>query len=157
MLKVDIVTGPIQSGKTSTLLKLLSNQGNVNGILTPVVDGKRAFVNIATGEQFNMEAEKDEKDVLKVGKYIFSQPAFKKAIQVLSDGAIKGGWLVIDEIGPLELIGGGFHDILREILSKHKTDLKLLLVVREALISDVVKFFGLNVNLVYSLPTVPRM
>lgn len=29
----------------------------------------------------------------------------------------KEGWLVIDEIGPLELSGEGFHDVLKEVLS----------------------------------------
>ena len=62
---VFILTAPIQSGKTTSLTEWIKNKTNVAGILTPVINGKRVFQNIKTGEQFpncaarsSMEREK---------------------------------------------------------------------------------------------------
>ena len=51
------------------------------------------------------------------------------------------GWLVIDEIGPLELNGRGFCDVLKEVLSVRRG--KILLVVREGMTDQVKEAFVL--------------
>lgn len=79
-------------------------------------------------EQFAMEAEGGE-ETLTVGRFAFSKKNFDKAIRIIRDAMNLPGWLIIDEIGPLELRGEGFHDILNEIPAGRTG--KLLLVVRD--------------------------
>jgi nucleoside-triphosphatase THEP1 len=79
-----------------------------------------------------------------VGRFLFSKKAFDKAVKIIRDDVHKEGWLVIDEIGPLELGGGGFCDILKEVLSLRPE--KLLLVVRDKneMVEKVKEYFGLT-------------
>ena len=76
---VFILTAPIQSGKTTSLTEWIRNKTNVAGILTPVINGKRVFQNIKTGEQFPMEAVPGESEVLTVGRFVFSRKNFNEA------------------------------------------------------------------------------
>jgi|CXWL01.1.fsa_nt_gi nucleoside-triphosphatase THEP1 len=148
---ICIFTAPIQSGKTTSLINWSSGRNDVYGILTPVVmagpngeagPGKRVFMNAHTKQQFPMEATKDETEVLPVGRFTFSKANFKKAIQIIRDAVNKEGWLVIDEIGPLELSGEGFAELLQEVLALRKE--KLVIVVREGLAGQVKEKFGLD-------------
>lgn len=127
--KIYILTGPIQTGKTTSLLNWAAKRNDVYGILTPIIKGKRVFMNAHTKEQFLMEATEEENETLVVGRFTFSKANFQKAIQIIRNGISKNEWLIIDEIGPLELSGQGFHDVLIEALQSFEG--KLLLVVRE--------------------------
>ena len=140
--KIYILTGPIQTGKTTSLVNWSINREDVFGILAPVVDGKRVFMNTHTREQFPMEAVPGELQTLIVGRFVFSQTNFNKAIQVIEDSIPKKDWLVIDEIGPLELRGNGFADALKGVLAVR--DKKILLVVREGWVEKVKKVFKIN-------------
>lgn len=146
--KVFILSGPLQSGKTTRLIDWLQKRKDVFGILTPVIGGKRFFMDAATREVFPMEAEQSESKVLHVGKYVFSASAFDRAREILREASNqKEGWLLVDEIGPLELKGEGFSNVLKELLSQSGTpggNLQLVLVVRKTLVDDMVKFFGIE-------------
>ena len=142
---ITILTGPTQSGKTTYLLKKYSGKKNVYGILTPIVEGKRMFLDIATGKVFSMEASAEDEDVLPVGKYRFSKNFFDRAITVLKEGLQqKKGILILDEIGPLELRNEGFNKEIREIVADKKTQQKKIIVVREAILQNVTNFFGIE-------------
>lgn len=132
---VYILAGPVQSGKTSALLQWIAGKKEVNGIVTPGVAGKRVFREISTREEYNMEATAGESEVLEIGRFTFSQQNFERAIQHLQSIIPSNGWLIIDEIGPLELKDNGFHDILEKILAVRKDN--ILLVVREGLVNQV--------------------
>jgi nucleoside-triphosphatase THEP1 len=143
---ICILTAPIQSGKTTSLINWSAARKDVYGILTPVVSGKRVFMNAQTREQFPMEAEGPSAqlraDVLSIGRFVFSKEAFNKASEIIRDAIHKEGWLVIDEVGPLELRGEGFCNVLREGLSVKKE--KILLVVREGITEQVKKHFNIH-------------
>jgi nucleoside-triphosphatase THEP1 len=138
---IVILTAPIQSGKTTSLINWSVARNDVHGILTPVVNGKRVFMNVQTKEQFPMEATGEE-EKLTVGKFIFSKAGFEKAAGIIREGIDKKGWLVIDEIGPLELRGEGFCDVLKEVLAKRKE--KIILVVREGMVEKVKVYFNIS-------------
>ncbi len=140
---IIILTAPIQSGKTTSLINWPAARDNIYGILTPVVNGKRVFMNAQTREQFPMEATGEEA-TLAVGRFLFSKNAFDKAVQIIRDAIPKEGWLVIDEIGPLEIRGEGFCDVLKEVLAQRKN--KILLVVREGLTEKVQEHFAFVAN-----------
>jgi nucleoside-triphosphatase THEP1 len=135
---IYILSGPIQTGKTTALVKWSATRSDVFGILTPVVNGKRIFMDAHTQDQFEMESNDVEQEVVSIGRFKFSREAFEKASQIIGR-AINKSWLVIDEIGPLELNKEGFYEILRKALENHTQ--QLLIVVRESLLPRVTEFF----------------
>lgn len=52
-----------------------------------------------------MPSANDDKDAMMVGKFIFSKASFQKAINLLKENIGSDGWLIIDEIEPLEIRG----------------------------------------------------
>jgi nucleoside-triphosphatase THEP1 len=142
--KVFILTGPIQTGKTTSLVKWSENRNDVFGILTPVVNGKRMFMNVHARHLFDMEATDGETQAISVGRFTFSKTNFNKAIQIIRSSMDKEGWLMIDEIGPLELRGEGFCEVLKEVLQNEKTGQMILVVVRNEMAGMVKEFFQLN-------------
>ncbi len=140
--KIYILTAPIQSGKTTSLLNWSEKRNDVYGILTPVVNGKRVFMNAHTKEQFPMEAATGEKETLTVGRFKFSETGFEKAIQIIREPIPKDSWLIIDEIGPLEIKGEGFSSIVKKVLTDRND--KTLLIVREGLSNEVKTYFSIS-------------
>lgn len=137
MTNVIILTGDKQSGKTTFLKKWATTQENVAGILTPIVDRNRCFYNIETALFYDMEVAAKEplqEAVLTVGKYFFSQENFTKASTTLTDACtithLK--YLVIDEVGPLELTQQkGFYQALLFVLQHLQHTVQLVIVVRQ--------------------------
>ena len=140
---IYLLSAPVQSGKTTSLINWSAARKDVYGILTPVIKGKRVFMNAQTREQFPMEASGDE-ETITVGRFVFSKTGFDKAIQVIRDAISKDGWLIIDEIGPLELRGEGFSEVLKEVLVRRND--KLLLVVRKEMAQKVNDHFRINAS-----------
>ncbi len=138
---IYILSAAIQSGKSTSLINWSAARKDVYGILTPVINTKRVFMNAHTREQFPMEATGDE-EALGVGRFAFSKPGFDKAIQIIRHAINNEGWLVIDEIGPLELRGEGFCTVLKEVLAVRKE--KIILVVREGMAEQVKKYWGIE-------------
>ena len=141
---VFILTGPVQTGKTSSLVQWVAGRNDVSGILTPVVEGRRLFMDIRSGERFQMEATEEEDEKLSVGRFVFSKVGFDKAVNCIRQAILFQGWLVIDEIGPLELRGEGFSEILKEVLAKRRD--KILLVVRDKddMVEKLTQAFHIN-------------
>lgn len=142
---IYILTGPVQSGKTTRIENWAFGKNDVFGILSPVINGKRMFIDVHSREIFAMEANPGETEILMIGKFKFSRIGFSKAIDILQKGMNKkNGWLVIDEIGPLELRGEGFSQTLKEILHSASNQQIILLVIRESILEEVIQFFGLR-------------
>lgn len=143
-MKILILKGPIRSGKTTWLKEMYNNKKNVAGILSPVINEKRYFLNLENNETQPMEADEKEQEVLSVGRYRFSLKSFTWARQVILNGLENGKeLLIIDEIGPLELQGKGFAETLKTVLPS-KSDFQLLLVIRENCVDEVLNYFGIN-------------
>lgn len=142
--RIYILTAPVQSGKTTSLVNWSEKRNDVYGILTPVVNGKRVFMNISTKEQFPMEAVAGETATVSIGKFLFSKINFEKAIQIIRDSIHKDGWLIMDEIGPLELRGGGFHDVLMEVLAQRQNRTMLVIRSNDNITDKIKQHFELN-------------
>jgi nucleoside-triphosphatase THEP1 len=142
--QVVILTGPVQTGKTTSLVLWSEKRNDVSGIITPVIDGKRIFMNADSREAFAMEADEGDGEVLTVGRFVFSKTNFAKAVQILRTSMRRDGWLVIDEIGPMELKGEGFAAVLKEALANTNEKQKILLIVREGLVEKVKEYFKIS-------------
>jgi nucleoside-triphosphatase len=144
---IYILSTPIHSGKTTSLIEWCRDK-KVSGILTPVRNGKRVFLDISSGLEFAMEAD-DKEDFLEIGRFRFSKKGFEKAAGILIEAINKPGWLIIDEIGPLELRGEGFHDTLQTVLSRRRDD--IILVVREGLTEQVMDHFAFKAKVISNI------
>jgi nucleoside-triphosphatase len=142
MPDIYILTGAIGSGKTTALLHWSENHKDVYGILTPVVNGERVFMDAHNRRQFKMEASAMEENTLDVGRWKFDRGSFDKAVEILSDACNREGWVVVDELGPLELRKEGLYEIVEEMI--HSTHLKILLVVRDTLLEKMIDHFQLQ-------------
>ena len=150
MHTIDILTGPIQSGKTTHLISWLKFHKNCAGILAPVVDTKRQLYSIHNEEFHPFEVTENtsqDEEFLTVGKYRFRKTSFEWArLQLEQAIKLKPQWLVIDEIGPIELRGEGLEPQVSKIISKYPRSRKnrVILVIREQLLEKAIEFYNLG-------------
>ncbi|MBC7720518.1 MAG: hypothetical protein H7068_00750 [Pedobacter sp.] len=148
MTNVIILTGDKQSGKTTFLKNWCATQQNIAGILTPIVGDKRCFYDIEIADFYSMEVAANpplNEGILIVGKYFFSQQNFAKAATTLMDACADNSlkYLIIDEIGPLELKQHkGFYQALLFVLEHLQKTVQLIIVVRQNCIEDIVQLLN---------------
>lgn len=142
--EIYILSGPKHSGKTSRMQEWCKGRTDVHGLLSPVIDGNRNFMDIDTGQTFPMETDDADTNAIEVGRFRFSRASFEKAGNILKTSAKKKGWLILDECGPLELMGDGFASVLTSILQTSAQDLKLVIIVRDTLLDEMIGYFGLS-------------
>ena len=149
MHSIFIHCGSVHSGKTTRLIKWLKDKNNVQGIISPIIAGKRYLVNIQSDEKRKLEIDSgsSQENVITVGKYIFDKSVFEWACKIILDG-IKSNpnWLIIDEVGPLELQGEGLAKAVKKVLSNKNILLgtNLVLVVRDSLMTDFLNHYNLT-------------
>ena len=85
---------------------------------------QRYLYSIFANDYRKLEAEDNclpEKDIVKVGKYSFLQSTFLWAREELKVAMInRSKYLIIDEIGPLELSGRGLEPMVTDILENYE-------------------------------------
>jgi nucleoside-triphosphatase THEP1 len=147
---INILTGPVQSGKTTHLIAWVKFHTRCAGILSPLLNNKRFIYSIHTNEYRPLETEVDllaEQEKISIGKYSFLQSSFTWAQQQLKLALdMDPKWLIIDEIGPLELSGKGLEPMVGKILKSYKSKKKyrLVIVVRENLLDKVIRHYDLQ-------------
>lgn len=146
MNPVYILTGPVKSGKTTNLKIWCERQNSADGILAPVSQNKRHLYHISNKTSRLLERVVNDSQPLKIGTYSFDESAFRWARNKLKEAAGSSPeWLIIDEIGPLELTGKGLEPAVSEILKTiiYK-EIRLLLVVRKPLVEQVIMHYNLE-------------
>lgn len=150
-MSIFIFSKPIRSGKTTELLAWCKAKENCAGILMPDVDGVRKMYDIKACILFEAECKGQSisnKEMLTIGHYSFFKEAFNKANFIIETALIlQPKWLIIDEVGKLELDKKGFYpsvSLAVECLKKCEFKGNLLLVVRESLLSNVTLLFNLK-------------
>jgi len=144
-MRIHLLSGPIHSGKTTRLAAWSAGRSDVAGILSPLRTDGRTFIDIRSGACFPMEVGITAPDAVRIGRYAFAPEAFAWAVERLLANAPRPDvrWLIIDEIGPLELLGEGFDGVLRDIIRLNRPGLNLVLVVREGLAEQVIGHYDL--------------
>ncbi len=134
---IFILTGKIRSGKTTAVAEW-SKMKNAGGVLQPVINGERFFIDLFSGKKIKMNAENNEESI-SIGEYVFSASAFSQARNVLSDSFYSGAeWIIADEFGKLEMKDSGLEPAVSELLLKVKNtrEKKLLIIIRDYLVND---------------------
>ena len=143
---IYIVTGPIQTGKTTRLFEFVGAKTSIDGILAPVIDNKRTLYHISSKQLKILEAEHAGEKTIHVGKYNFYKKTFNWANKKLIESFYaKPEWLIIDEVGKLELKNEGLHSTINEILNyRNESETKIILVVREYLLEKVLEKYKIE-------------
>lgn len=165
MAEIYLVSGPVRSGKTSRLgtwcrdhPDTLPGTGSdsIDGILAPVIRGHRHVVRVTTGASRDLEDIPRGVATEVVRRYRFNAEAFSWARDNLRAAARSGAeWIVVDEIGPLELAGGGLEPAVAELLAATAVrPARIVLVIREHLVADVLDYLGIHDGDVQPFPFV---
>lgn len=154
--KVYIVTGKIESGKTTFIRdlvkKLQSEKISVSGvystrILENGITTGYNVVTISTGQTEKFLSLTGESDQERIGKfYIFQDGLETGKSEILQ---YKSQLIVIDETGKLELEGKGWADSLKQLINI--PNVNLLLSVREEVVYEVTMKFGFTPEIIYNL------
>ncbi len=148
---IYILTGAIRSGKTSALLEWCCNRNDVDGVLCPDDEnGKRYFLNIIAEETYILELDaKTESDkIVSIGFFHFLKKAFDKANEYLVNLKEKTdySYLIIDELGKLELQNRGLHVAAKTQIPHYikNENIHLILVIRESLMDEVISHYKIT-------------
>ncbi len=141
---VLVLAGPVRAGKTSFLERVLpvwAGRGlELRGFLSPAVtdeSGARGYdlVEIGTGRRRPYLRRAGEAGAERTGPYAFVAETLERARSILRVAGPPGGVLVVDEVGPSELGGGGLWPALCEALRRPEET--LLLVAREGILPEL--------------------
>ncbi len=145
MKNIFILTGEIKTGKTTRLMQWATNKTSIDGIFQPVIDGRRFIYHISSKTLKPLETMQTE-NIISIGKYKFSIQTFEWAQEILREAFNnQNKWIIIDEVGPLELKGTGLEPEFHKLISETKnSSVKLILVIRNSILNDVIKFYNLE-------------
>ena len=152
-MSIVIFSRAIRSGKTTELRQWCATKKNVAGILMPDLNGSRKILDIATQNVFDIacaEPQNTTQVLINIGRFYFYEHAFEQANRILLSALqAKPQWLVVDEVGKLELDNKGFYESLQQIIpyyQQNKAVGNLLLVVRDSLLEQVKQKFSINIT-----------
>jgi len=133
-----IVTGAIGIGKSTVcqkLVEILRNRGyTCGGILTyKSADNDILIEDIQSGKKETLASSSGIYQGPRTAKYSFNPKGIDFGIQAIEEGT-SAAFLVVDEVGYLELRGEGFVKIL-ELIKTDKVG-KCILVIRRELLPD---------------------
>lgn len=140
---VAVLSGPVHGGKTTLLERaasLWAARGlTCEGFLSPAVtdeagEGGYDLIELATGLRRPYLRRRGPEKAERVGPYVFVPETLERARTIIRE-ARAAGPVVVDEVGPLELEGGGLWPALRNALGRGEP--RFLLVVREGLVEEL--------------------
>ena len=151
-MKVWIVTGDKNGGKTSMLYALCSRLDSEGYTLAGVIQvatlpnkEKTEWVlsDQGSGEIRFLMGIKQQENLRKFGRFFIDDSAFQWADEKIMAKVASADYITIDEVGPLELEGGGFDKTIKKLLALR--DKTLILVIRSALLEAVLKHYNIDI------------
>jgi nucleoside-triphosphatase THEP1 len=152
-----LLSGPVHGGKTtfleSSLARWASRGLAPGGFLSVAVTeacGATGYdlLEIKTGRRHPYLRREGKPDAERIGPFFFVLETLDLARTIIRE-ADPRELLVVDEVGPLELLGGGLWPALREALSR--PGLRCLLVVRKEILEDFVVAIAPVVPLIFDV------
>lgn len=142
---IYIVTGEVRTGKSTHVYEWLKNRKDVGGFVS-LDDGPLRFLyNAVSREKIDFQtAKNNEGDVLNIGKFSFHKSSFNKASEWAmdhnNDPQIK--YLVIDELGKLEIKDEGFNKLIKYLLGNSEKD--LIIIIRDYLYEKALTYYNIT-------------
>lgn len=148
-----ILTGTVHGGKTTLVEAVIhglrKHDCHVAGLISRGIDrdGKRIgylLVNIQTSEECILASLDQVKGWVPFRRFYFDPKAIVQGCTWLEQGLREGAdFLVIDEVGPMELQGGGWSPVLEKLVGV-EPPIPQLWVTREQILSEVQEKWGLT-------------
>lgn len=140
---IYILSEGMQKGKTMALRLWSENRIDVGGFLTPDKDNKRILLNIhsCVESPFEMDPNDDHEFCVHIGKFVLDTDAFIEISEEVLEQSFDPdfSYIVIDEIGKLELQDKGFHPLMDHLSKRDDLTADLIIIVRDTLLDDVIK------------------
>ena len=147
------LTGPLHEGKTTACWKAIpgirATGCKVAGFVSPPLlsaDGVKVgieMLDLATGKRQIFARVVEPGELATVGVYRISEDAIEWAQKVLAAALLSGAdWIVVDEIGPLELHRGDGFAFALEPLADSVRIPNAIIVVRDALADELTERLG---------------
>jgi len=152
-----VLTGPVHGGKTTFLQRSLDRwsarglgYGGFLSVAATGADGDRGYdlLDLRTGRRHPFLRMRGAPGAERTGPFFFV-PGTLGLARTLIREAGPADLLVVDEVGPLELEGGGLWPDLGRTLARPGQ--RALLVVREEILGDVVAALAPSVPLVFDV------
>lgn len=146
---IFILSGNIETGKSNALLKWTKGRNDTFGVLTPRNEnGIRYLLDVGTKECFEIQTDIETADVILVGRYRFLKAAFKRGNDIIKAALRdnKSGYILIDELGKLELQSKGFHESASLAINAtiDNNGLHLILIIRTTLLIQTIKKYNIT-------------
>ena len=162
--RVFILTGDTGSGKTTrateAVARLRARGITVGGILAPglLEDGRRTgfdIVNLATGASAQLAREHagGAGPRAQWSRFSFAQEGLALGLQALDSGALGADVVLVDEVGPFELAGGGWAASLDRLVRDYPG--VIVLVVRSSIVEEVKRRWGTADSVAWDAATTP--
>lgn len=142
---IILLTGAVQGGKTNMLKRLIENRLKTNISVAGFIaegtfrNGRREdfiLTDIHTSQTIHLAGRKKIPGWRRHRDFYFNPEALRRGEDILSDGLQNGAeLLVLDEVGPVELSGGGWSRIISKMEKNYDTP--QLWVVRERILDEV--------------------
>lgn len=150
--KIYFITGTQGSGKTSyliELIKILKGYGIIPGGIVAHgfwEKGQRErfeLENILNGDSILYCSDKKQKGWQKIRRFYINPEAEEFGMHALQpDNRDKTDLMVIDEVGPFELLGKGWANAIQNLLQN--SELPMIWVVRDQLVDEVIAHFKIT-------------
>ncbi len=155
--KVIVIQGDVSEGKTSFIIELIKrlkeNGYNPGGIFTKknIENGETTgynLISIRNGERKEFLRSGREEGSEGIGRYTINNESLSWARNIISKEKNETEKiLIIDEVGRLEINGGGWKNNIDTILSDK--DQILIMTVRKDYLNEVIKYFRIENYSVY--------
>ncbi len=147
-MTIYIYSGKVQQGKSGKLLKLIRNRKDVAGLLTPEKNGVKMIYHISSRSWHPFQLMEETESSLRIGRFVLSQEGFDKARHIIAETRMGNRrWVIIDEVGHLELKGKGLEPEIGNTIrffEEKAGERNLVLVVRESLLNKVTEHYHIN-------------
>jgi nucleoside-triphosphatase THEP1 len=163
--KVFIITGSIRGGKTTFAKKLIdhlrSNNINVGGILSERLmdDGITIgydIINIETGIRTEFLRQDEVCGDEKIGRFRICRKGLEKGREILSSLVnLDHYFVIIDEVGMMELQNGGWSESITDLLGKSTNN--ILITVRDIYVDDVKKKWNMTGAEIFNISGIDPM
>ena len=141
-----ILTGPTRTHKTTTLMAWIADRHDCGGVLSPDINGLRVLYNVKTklAIPWQKPASESGGDIV-VGRFSLDPAGFETAKKWLEDALADPEirYIILDEVGHLELEGKGWGPWLLSALDQ-LGDKTLVMIVRRPLLDEVINYYGLD-------------
>lgn len=137
-----------QKGKTTALRLWSENRTDIGGFLTPDKDNKRVLLNIhsCVVSPFELDPNDDHEFCVHIGKFVLDKEAFIEISEEVLEQSYdpEFNYIIIDEIGKLELKDEGFHLLFENLTKRDDLKADIIVIIRDTLLEEVIEKYKLK-------------